>query len=336
MSFLVEYGLFTAKLFTLLVAVLVLIAFILAITIKDKEYKHKLRVKRLNKKYRRYKHIMNEAILRRHEFKDYKKILKKEKLRFKRDPERRRIFVMDFDGDIQASDTESLAESITAILTTATPHDEVVLRLESAGGIVHAYGLAASQLKRLRDKNIPLVVTVDKMAASGGYMMACIANRIISAPFAVVGSVGVIAQLPNFNKLLKAHDIEFEQIMAGEYKRTLSMFGVNTKKDREKMQEDVENIHTLFKQFVIENRPQVNIESVATGEHWHGVQALQLNLVDQLMTSDDYLLTASEHADIYEVSITGRKPFMQKLTHSLSSVLQNFTTQYLFYKNKTL
>jgi serine protease SohB len=198
-----------------------------------------------------------------------------------------RIFVVDFNGSIDAKEVSSLREEISAILTVAKPADEVFVRLESGGGMVHGYGLAASQLDRVRQHNIPLTASVDKVAASGGYMMACVANKIVSAPFAILGSIGVIAQVPNFNKLLKKNDVDFEQFTAGEFKRTVTMFGENTEKGREKFVEELEETHGLFKAFVTAHRPELDIDKVATGEHWFGTQAKKLGLVDELQTSDD-------------------------------------------------
>jgi serine protease SohB len=199
------------------------------------------------------------------------------------------LFVLDFNGSIDAKEVSSLREEISAILSVATKQDEVFLRLESGGGMVHGYGLASSQLDRLRQQGIPLTASVDKVAASGGYMMACVANTIISAPFAILGSIGVIAQVPNFNKLLKKNDVEFEQFTAGEFKRTVTMFGENTEKGKQKFIEELEETHVLFKDFVSEHRPSLDIRKVATGEHWFGTTALSLGLVDTIQTSDDYL-----------------------------------------------
>lgn len=323
MQFLMEYGLFLAKITTIVVSILVIIAFAFAMALKDKEDRPRLRIKKINDKYDRYTNRINEMILDRKDYKKFKKQQKKDIEERKRNPIKK-VFVIDFYGDIKASETHGLTECITAILTSATTDDEVVVRVDSGGGMVHAYGLASSQLQRIRQHNIPLTVAIDKVAASGGYMMACVADRIIAAPFAIVGSIGVIAQLPNFNRFLKKRDIEYEQIMAGEYKRTLSMFGENTKKDRVKTQEDVENIHTLFKNFVTEHRPQVLIDQVSTGEHWHGIQALQLNLVDQLITSDEYLLTASKHSDIYQVKYKSKRKVTEKFIGGLDAMLNSF------------
>ena len=226
---------------------------------------------------------------------------------------RRRLYVIEFEGDLKASAVRQLREEISAVLMLATPLDEVVVKLESGGGMVHSYGLAASQLQRIRDHGVPLTVCVDKVAASGGYMMACIANRIIAAPFAMLGSIGVVAQLPNFNRLLKKHDVDFELLTAGEYKRTLTLFGENTDRGREKFLEELEQTHDLFKVFVQEHRPQVDIDRIATGEVWFGTQALGRKLVDELGTSDQYLMDQRDSADLYEVRYVARKTVQERL-----------------------
>lgn len=219
-----------------------------------------------------------------------------------------KIYVLDFKGDMAASVVENLREEITLILATAKAgRDRVVLRLESPGGMVHGYGLAAAQLVRLRDAGFNLTIAVDKVAASGGYMMACIANEIVSAPFAVLGSIGVVAQVPNFNRLLKEHNVDFELYTAGQYKRTVTMFGENTEEGKAKFEEELQQTHVLFKHFVEKYRPQLNVEKVATGEHWYGQDALDLNLVDKLQTSDEYLLGLLAQHDVYLIQ-TRRKP----------------------------
>ena len=223
------------------------------------------------------------------------------------------IYVLNFDGDIQASAVASLRQEISAVLTVADAEDEVVVRLESAGGVVHGYGLAASQLRRIRDRKIPLTVCVDKVAASGGYLMACVADKIIAAPFAIIGSIGVLAQIPNLYRLLKKHEVDFEQLYAGEYKRTLTLFGENTDEGRVKMQQQLEEIHDQFKEHIKSQRPAIDIDKVATGEHWLGSRALELGLVDQLQTSDDYLMESRQDAQLVLVSYTGKKKLMERL-----------------------
>jgi serine protease SohB len=271
----------------------------------------------LNKKYDDMAMAMNASILHKNGLKKY---LKEEKEKLKEivagtnnGTPKKRIYVLDFHGDIRASAVSSLREEITAILTVATENDEVFVRLESGGGIVHGYGLGASQLMRIRKKNIPLTVSVDKVAASGGYMMACVGNRIMAAPFSIIGSIGVIAQIPNFNKVLKKHDIEFEQFTAGEFKRTVTMFGENTNEAKAKFREEIEDIHLLFKEFIVQHRPEIDIVHVSTGESWPGTRALEKKLVDELKTSDDYLLESSKDADIYEIKYVSKKSLSEKM-----------------------
>ena len=267
------------------------------------------------------------AILSKKAFKkSIKEVKAKHKEEQKKDADvkdRRRIYVLNFDGDIRASEVNSLREEITSVLTVAEKEDEVLIVLDSSGGTVHGYGLAASQLKRIKDKSIKLTVAVDKVAASGGYMMACVADHIIAAPFAIIGSIGVLAQIPNFNRFLKKHNIDFEQISAGKYKRTLTLFGENTNQDRARLQEELEDTHELFKMFVMDNRSKIDVEMIATGEHWYGTKAIELGLVDALQTSDDYLCEASETADIYEIKYIRKKPLLEKILSPAVKLFEN-------------
>lgn len=289
MAFLLEYASFLLKTLTIVFAIIAVLIFIVSLKSRKHEaQKGQLQIQKINEHFDKLHDQLEEAILD----KDALKKLKKEKTKQqkankgKEQSTKPRVFVLDFIGDIKASAVESLRQEISAILTIATPTDEVVVRLESPGGMVHGYGLAASQLSRIREANIPLIICVDKVAASGGYMMACIGNRIYSAPFAILGSIGVVAQIPNAHKLLKKHDIDYEVMTAGEYKRTMTVFGENTVKGREKFQEDLEITHQLFKSFVATNRPHLNIDEIATGETWLGTAALEKQLVDSIVTSD--------------------------------------------------
>lgn len=225
-----------------------------------------------------------------------------------------RLYVLDFDGDIRASEVEKLRREITAVLTTATSDDEVLVRLESGGGMVTSYGLAASQLDRIRDKKVPLTICVDKVAASGGYMMACVADKLVAAPFAVLGSIGVVAQIPNFHRLLKELNIDFELLTAGKYKRTLTVFGENTDEARDKFLEDIERIHVQFKSYVAERRPQLDIEQVATGEIWSGQDTLDMNLADQLSTSDQYLIDSCDEREVLILSYKEKKSLADRFS----------------------
>jgi len=323
-NFISEYSLFLAETLTVIAGIASIIILI-AVLSKNKDKALQLEVTKINERYDTYTEMLNAHVLNKDELKQYakeqKKKLKFEKKQANKNHQRGRMFVLDFDGDIKASATPNLAEEITAILTIAKPNDEILLRLYSAGGLVHAYGLAASQLQRIKKHNIPLTIAVDKVAASGGYMMACVADRIIAAPFSIIGSIGVVAQIPNFHRVLKKHDIDLELITAGQYKRTLTLFGENTDEARKKFAEEINETHQLFQNFISENRSQVNIENVSTGEHWHGVQAIDLNLVDELMTSDDYLLAASKEKDIYEIKYCTKKSLSEKLSFLASDTV---------------
>ncbi|MBI5448522.1 MAG: protease SohB [Gammaproteobacteria bacterium] len=313
MHYLADYGFFLAKISTVVIAALILLAGMMAILMKGKaEAKLALlRVKLLNKKYEDFATTLNEEVLPKKEFKRFLKAQKEQDKKEKK--ARKRVFVLDFQGDLRASNLDSFREEVTALLMVAQAQDEIVVKIESAGGLVYAYGLAASQLDRIKQHGMILTVAVDKVAASGGYLMACVANKIIAAPFAIIGSLGVVAQLPNFHRFLKRHDIDFEQVTAGEYKRTLTLFGENTEKARDKFREELNQVHDSFKEYVLEHRHGVDIDAVATGEHWLAAQAKKLNLVDELMTSDDYLLRASKECDVFEVSYEQKKPFLTRL-----------------------
>ena len=237
-------------------------------------------------------------------------------------PDRRRVFLLEFDGDIAVTKLDQLTHSITATLTSARQTDEVVVRVESPGGIVHGYGLAASQLLRIRKHGIPLTVAVDKVAASGGYLMASVADRILAAPFAVIGSIGVVAQIPNVHRLLKKHDVDVEVLTAGKYKRTLTVLGENTDEDRAKFVEDLEETHELFQEFVAEHRPALDLDRVATGEVWYGKRALAESLVDELITSDEYLVRACEDADVYRVQWRQPKKPLERVLERFGSALK--------------
>lgn len=324
MEFLYEYGMFVAKALTIVLAILVaVVGIIVAVTKNKEEHKEHIEIKKLNDKYEDIKFSMKSFILNKQ---GLKKLEKEQKAKDKadkkapEDEEKQRIYVLDFDGDIKASAVTNLREEITAILMVARKQDEVFVRLQSPGGMVNTYGLAASQLTRIKDNEIGLTIAVDKVAASGGYMMACVADKILAAPFAILGSIGVVAQIPNFNRLLKKHDVDYEMITAGEYKRTLTMFGENTDQARSKFKDDIEDIHVLFKDFVVQHRPIVDIAKVSTGEFWFGSRAKDLDLVDELKTSDDYLLEKVKEADLYSVKHVEKKNLGDKFSGFLQNV----------------
>jgi len=314
----VDYSLFLAKAVTALVFIVLLLTVITSFSQRSKregEDGH-VEVSRLHERFEDWQDTMNYGLLSEEKYKKLRKDKKKQhkaERKAKHEKTKKRLFVLDFDGDIRASAVESLRHEISAILTVANDQDEVLLRLESPGGMVHSYGLASSQLQRLRDKGIPLTIAIDRVAASGGYMMACIGNQLLAAPFAIIGSIGVVAQMPNFHRLLKKHDVDVELHTAGEFKRTLTMVGENTDEGRKKFIEELEETHQLFKEFVSENRPSLDIESIATGEVWYGRRALDKGLIDGISTSDDYLLSKREDTDIYAVHFKQKRSLPERL-----------------------
>ena len=332
MEFLFEYGLFLAKVVTGVVALVIVVSIVVGLSQKNRQSgtKGHLEITPLNEMFDDMSDAIKFAVMDESLHKAEDKRLQKDKQKkakelqkaskkAAKDPDaelpaqKSRVFVVNFHGNISASAVTNLREEVTAILSQATANDEVVVRLESGGGMVHSYGLASSQLDRIRKRKIPLTVCVDKVAASGGYMMACVADKIIAAPFAILGSIGVVAQLPNFHKVLKKHDVEFELLTAGEHKRTLTVFGENTDSGREKFVEELEDTHSLFKEFVHERRPQLDIDLIATGEVWFGIRALEVALVDDLQTSDEYLVDRAQEADVYEIAFVVKKKLHQRL-----------------------
>ena len=327
-QFLFDYGLFLAKTVTWVAALLAVgLGILILARAARQQGGPRLEVKNLNRRLRELAELLNHEMLGADQLKqEHKRLKAEDKARAKAlkhtlnggGADRQRLFVLDFHGDLEASRVAALREEISALLQVARPQDEVLLRLESAGGVVHGYGLAASQLRRIRERGLRLTVAVDKVAASGGYLMACVADRVMAAPFAIVGSIGVVAQLPNFNRLLREKHIDFELHTAGEYKRTLTLFGENTEAGRAKFREELEHTFGLFKDFVAANRPSLKLDQVATGEHWYGTQALELGLVDAIRTSDDYLLERVADADVFELRFRLRRNLLQQLLGGLA------------------
>jgi serine protease SohB len=338
LEFLYEYGLFLAQAITFVAAVLIIVAGILSLGVRQRGDNQggQIELVNLNEKYRNISETFREVIDEPEALKLHKKSAKKDekektKIAKKKQkkgidalPEerRKRLYVLGFDGDVKASATESLREEISAVLPQIEKGDEVLVKVESPGGMVHSYGLASSQLQRIKNAGVPLVIAVDKVAASGGYMMACVADRIIAAPFAVLGSIGVVAQLPNFHRLLKKNDVDFELFTAGEHKRTVTMFGENTDKGREKFVEELEETHVLFKNFVSSNRPALDIGKVATGEIWYGQNALEEGLIDELQTSDAFVQGRLADWDVFEVTFSQKKNWQEKLGLAAESALE--------------
>lgn len=351
-DFIAEYGLFLLKAGTIIVGIMLVLGMIINAGHKQQQAipKGDMRVTNLGEAIKDRSQVIQHEVMSKHQFKhSLKQEKEQDKAKHKEEKQqlkaikksdkkedsdeapttehRARVYVIDFDGDIEASDVESMREEITAILSAANKGDEIMVRLKSPGGMVHSYGLAASQLRRVREAGYKLTVAVDEVAASGGYMMACVADNITAAPFAVIGSIGVVAELPNFNRLLKKANVDYEQHTAGDYKRTLTMFGENTSHGRDKFKQDLEETHHLFKSFINENRPQLDLEKVATGEHWYGTKAKELGLVDHLKTSDDLIVEALKDKDVYAVKYTIKKPISERLSVSFSRSMERLVNR---------
>ena len=334
MNWFSQYSLFLAETATVVIAILVVLIFILSQRRKSLTA-GRLSVKDISQEYEQVKDDMLMSSLDEVEAKQFNKELKKQKKLEKKQAKQAakkkdssdenakssdakpKLFVLSFNGSMDAHEVEELRQEITAVLAIIKPEDQVVVKLESPGGVVHGYGLAASQLLRFRTRNIPFTAVVDKVAASGGYMMACTASKIVAAPFAIVGSIGVVAQIPNFNRLLKKHDVDIELQTAGEYKRTLTMFGENTDQGRQKFKQELEETHLLFKDFVKEYRPNIDIEQVATGEHWFATQAKEKGLVDEISTSDDFILSHLDTHKIIAVNYQRKQKLSEKLSKNV-------------------
>jgi serine protease SohB len=321
-QFLTDYGLFLAQVLTLAMVVLVIIAFISA-NARRGAHNEGLTVQHRNKRLEVSTRQVRKVLLGRRRFRRERRAQRKNATArgAGAGDGKPRIFVIDFRGDLRASAAASLREEVSAVLAVADDRDQVLVRLENAGGMVHEHGCAASQLARIRHRGLKLMVAIDKVAASGGYLMACVAHHVMAAPFAIVGSIGVLAQLPNFHRFLEDKGVDFEQITAGQHKRTLTMFGRNTEDGRRKLREELEDVHQLFKQQIAEHRPQVDIDRVATGEHWYGLRALELKLVDEIRTSDDFLLEAVREHDVYLVAYRRRKRLAERLLGGAESLL---------------
>ena len=327
-QFLADYGLFLLEFLTIVIVIVGALLIVISAARKSSDHES-LSIENINRSVEQRADKLRHAILGR---RDSRKVIrernrkeKEQRRQSKDEAKRNRLFVLDFKGDIRASATASLREEISAVLEIAEKGDQVLLRLENPGGAVHEHGLAASQLLRLRAHGVPLTVAVDKIAASGGYLMASTADRIIAAPFAIIGSIGVLLQMPNFRRLLAEKGIDFEQLTAGKYKRTLTLFGENTDEDREKVQQELIEVHELFKRQIAELRPAIDLEKVATGEYWYRSQALELNLIDEIGTSDDFLQQAAQKADLYHLSYTRPKRLVEKLLQGTGSL---FGSQY--------
>jgi serine protease SohB len=290
---------------------------------KDQEIK----VRPLDERYDDMRDAMDGALLDR---KERKALAKRHKKEAKADARARRghepgkrVYVLSFKGDMRASAVKRLGAEIDAVLIAARPAtDEAVIRIESPGGTVTGYGLAAAEILRLRERKIKVTASVDQVAASGGYMMACAADRIVAAPFAVVGSIGVVAPAPNLHRLLKKNDIDYEEMTAGEFKRTVSVLGEITPAGREHFREKLDTTHDAFKAHVAACRPNLDIARVANGDYWLAREAMALGLVDEILTGDELLFRARDGARLYEVSTEARKNLLERLSGAFAMLTE--------------
>jgi len=299
----------------IVVAALAALAFLIARLLRSAEPKDReIRVRSLNERYEDMRAALNAALLDKKGVKALAKARKKERKALRGDETAKRLFVIGFKGDIRARAVRELGMAIDAVLTVArTGTDEVLLRLESPGGTVTGYGLGAAEILRLREHGIRVTASVDQVAASGGYMMAAAADRVVAAPFAVVGSIGVVAPVPNVHRLLKKNEIDFEEMTAGEFKRSVSVFGEITPAGREHFRTKLEDTFGAFKSHVARCRANVDIERVANGDTWLASEAVALGLVDEIATGDELLFRARETARLYEVTVETKKNLLQQL-----------------------
>ena len=324
MEFIIQYGVFLLKVVTIVIAILLPVLMIINSSKgRSAAEKGHLQIKNLSDQFESMGTALQGSLMDPKTFKKFRKDLNKKKKKEDKKPakDQQSIFVLNFNGDIQASEVDKLKHEINAILLSETKCKEVVLKVESGGGSAYAYGLCAAELKRLVDDKIKLTVCIDKVAASGGYLMSCVATKIVAAPWALVGSIGVIAQMPNINKLLKKNLVDFEMHTAGEFKRTLTVFGENTEEGRNKFKAELEDLHVIFKDFVKDNRPEIDTSVVATGEVWQGEKALEVGLIDEISTSDDYLVKLSKKFKLFEIEYVEKKNLSERFAFAAETFL---------------
>lgn len=334
MEFLIDYGSFLLKTISFIIIISLPFIFLFSSKSKDSSPSGSLKITNLSDKFDAMAGAVKSLSLSKAEKKQLIKKKKKDLKAKKNKAIPKPVYVLNFNGDIEASSVENLKEEITAILKSDTKCQELVLRLESPGGTVIGYGLCAAQLQRLRDAGIKVTACVDKVAASGGYMMACVCNKIVSSPFAIIGSIGVVAAIPNFHKILKKNDVDYELHTAGEYKRTITMFGETTPAGRKKFKEHLEEIHILFKDHIKKFRPNLDMKKIATGETWEGIKALEEGLVDEISTSDEYLLNLSKKHEIFEISYVTKQNIQDKLSFFITKTFTNLISSLETYFNK--
>ncbi|CAL4042664.1 Probable protease SohB [Buchnera aphidicola (Phyllaphis fagi)] len=327
MDFICEYGLFLFKIVTVFICFIIIFLFFSYCAQKKTKTEGILKITNIIDHYNNMKHIIISSKNNKYQKKTWFKKKNTQYLKHKNsnfESLKPTLYIIDFYGDIHASEVSSLREEISAIISVSKQHDEVLLRLESAGGTIHEYGLAASQLQRLREKNIKLIISIDKIAASGGYMMACIGNHISASYFSIIGSIGVVSLIPNFYKLLKKHNIDIELHTAGDYKRTLTLFGKNTENDRQYFKNKLNNTHDLFKNFIYKMRPCLNLNEISNGDYWFGITALEKKLIDSISTSDDLILEKIKDFNIFHIQYIKPKKIFNRFLHYFVKKIKHY------------
>lgn len=323
-----DYFLFLLKSITVVMAIVIIAGTIIRATKEGHEPSQgKLSITRLNKALEAIRLRMQQETLGKKALKKEVKALKEQhKKEDKSNDDKPNAYTIRFKGDIQASQVDALRQEVTAILTTAKAGEEVVISIESPGGAVPGYGLAASQILRLKEADLKVTACVDQVAASGGYMMACVADRILAAPFSIVGSIGVLSQVPNIHRFLKRFDVDVDVLTAGKHKAPMTLMGENTEEGKQKHVQDLNAIHTRFKELVKLHREELNIDDVSEGDFWLAEDALKLNLVDEISTSDAYIMSLCAQANVYRVQWQPHKSFEQRIkgaTSALMSAMEN-------------
>ena len=342
MELLADYGLFLLQTVTIVLAVIAVIAVSSKISGSGDRPKGAIKITDLSRTFadqsKYVKTVVDDALAQEKLslIDRVKKRLSKPSQKTTETPSKKEkiAIVIEFKGDMKASQVANLREEVSAILAMERKPDQIVIKLTSAGGLVHTYGLASSQLSRLREAQIPVNACVDSVAASGGYMMAVCAERIIAAPFAVLGSIGVVAQIPNIHRFLKNRDVDVELHTAGANKRTLTMFGENTPEGRRKFKEDLEQTHLLFKAWIAERRPNLDLEAVADGSIFYGTDALTKGLCDEIATSDDVLLEMSADHHLFALKWSEKKSLAARLSRDASGAIVDQMDHYINRSNQ--
>ena len=155
-------------------------------------------------------------------------------------------------------------------------------------------------------------------------MMAVVADRIVASRLAVIGSIGVVGQVPNVHRLLKRFDIDVLEMTAGTNKRPVSLIGPLTDQGIETFKKQLSDTHRLFRDHVHRFRPQLDIEAVSNGDIWHGVDALTHGLIDEIATSDEMIDRARHEGDLDVFSIRWRqaKNLRERLEESVSLITE--------------